>query len=315
MKVPCSPETFYRLSLAEQGFLAPREDEVVTKIAENRKCDVAVVKMAQAVFEQMQKDGVPYESVELMTADSFKMAEAYHQHMADCAKEAEDLAKKLTDKLAAAAAEFAKEAGVEEFPPLLLVKVAGLQAQERVDEEAEKQAELEEVAAALKIAGTGDVAAAQGQEMAYPKFNLDDFKAHGTPALDTNKLTGHLLTALHGKPADASSGELPNRVAALHAALGVKPGQDVSPLIEHIGTTLHGQETSPTNLQNAILSARQMNTGVRGFYNRNKLPVAGGVAAAGLASAALLHHLHKKQKAEEEIKNLEAMVAQKRQGG
>jgi len=133
MRVPCSPETFYRLTLAEQGFLPPAEEETIAKIAEARSCSVEVVKLAQVYFEQLQKDGVPYESPAIMTSDAFKMAEAFLEHKVACEMEAAKFMEDLVTKLAAVAAAAAEEAGVGELSPMALLKIAGLQAQENLD--------------------------------------------------------------------------------------------------------------------------------------------------------------------------------------
>jgi hypothetical protein len=300
MRVPCSPETYYRLTLAEQGFLPPAEDEQIAKIAEARSCSVEVVKLAQVYFEQLQKDGVPYEDPVIMTSDAFKMAEAYLEHKNACEMEAAAFVDGLATKLAEVAKTMAEEAGIGEMSPLALLKIAGLQAQETLD-----------LATAIAMAPTLPEPA-KTAEGAAPAF---DPKAYHSPygTLNAPTLLKDVIGHMHGLSGDQLNnpdvvgGHVRQMTSGLHSS--VTPDQ----IAEHIAHHLQSNNLA-LNQANAVAAtkaARDRLSGVQGLVRRNKGALIGGGVMAGVGAVALLNHLHDKSKAENEIKNLEALVRQK----
>ncbi|HSW49751.1 MAG TPA: hypothetical protein VLH09_06220 [Bryobacteraceae bacterium] len=294
MRVPCSPEAFYKLSLAEQGFLPPDAEEAVTKVAEARQCSVEVVKLAQAYYEQMQKDGVPYEDPTIMVSDSFKLAEAYLEHQAVCAEEASALVSKLASTLIEAVSKFAEAEQLTELAPLALLKIAGLHAQEQLDVLAEI-AELPPV----KTAAEG----------APPAFNMNDPKFNPAGGLDTRALLNHMVGM---RSPEAIHPEAPPQLAKQVGAdllinAGATGAHDYHRVTTELAKNLHQHQ----DLNKAVEATRAANSGVRGFARNNKGALIGGGIAAGAGALALMHHLHQKSKAEKEIKQLEELVKQK----
>lgn len=87
---PMPLDEFYAATLKQNGFVPPKED--IEKVAEVRKVDVEVVKIARVIFDQLTLDKVPYEDEKAMLEDSFKLAGAYLKHVEE--------AKAATAKLA-----------------------------------------------------------------------------------------------------------------------------------------------------------------------------------------------------------------------
>jgi hypothetical protein len=141
MLTPLTLREFYGETLKAAGFTPPEES--TAKFAEASKIDVEIVKMAQSVFEQLQLDGVKYDTPKLMADDAMKIANAYFDHCKTAAAEAEKLAGDLHRVACHAVEGYLSQHGIE-LDANEGVKIAGLQAQS-FQQLTQKQAELRQL--------------------------------------------------------------------------------------------------------------------------------------------------------------------------
>lgn len=136
-----SASEFYDAVLSKSG-IERIDDEALDKTAAvEQKLPVEQVKLAKAFYEELQKDdslrityGMQpvFAEPELRQAEGYKLAAAFVAHRYSVAEKAAAAADRLLEKLSAAAAEWAKDAGVVGIAPDELVKIAALQAESAV---------------------------------------------------------------------------------------------------------------------------------------------------------------------------------------
>lgn len=132
MQPVLDPREYYLTVLSANGFTPP--EDTLTKVAAAKGKDFAVVKLAQAYFEQSQLDGMPYVDEKSRAADSMKMAEAYFAHVKEREDQAVKIATGLTQCLEHAVQAFITSNALA-LTPLEAVKVAGLQALSLIEAE------------------------------------------------------------------------------------------------------------------------------------------------------------------------------------
>lgn len=90
MFAPLDLKEFYSETLKQAGFTPP--DDQIEKFAAANQLDVETTKMASAIFEQLQLDGVKYDSHQDMFQDALKIANAYADHVKEASAQAEKIA-------------------------------------------------------------------------------------------------------------------------------------------------------------------------------------------------------------------------------
>jgi hypothetical protein len=166
-----SLDEFYSATLKSNGFVPPADE--IAKVAAAQNIDVETAKIARAIFEQLQLDGVPYESNAAMLADSIKMAGAYLGLIEESKAEAQKLAAEL-HKVAKLALENFLTHNRIELDSNEAVKIAGLQAQS-FQELASTKLDIEK-AAALPAGVYGNLGANAPQTPA--NLNIDAAHEH-----------------------------------------------------------------------------------------------------------------------------------------
>jgi len=141
MLAPLTLKEFYAGTLKAAGFTPPEDS--TAKFAEAAKVDVETLKTAQAVFEQLQLDGVSYDTPKAMADDAMKIATAYLDHCKEAATEAEKLANDLLRVTKHAVEGYLAQGGID-LDALEGVKIAGLQAQS-FQQLTQKQADLRQL--------------------------------------------------------------------------------------------------------------------------------------------------------------------------
>jgi hypothetical protein len=123
---PLSLHEFYAETLKQANFEPPKEE--LEKVAAARNIPLETLKIARSIFEQLQLDGVPYESSSAMLEDSIKIATAYVNHVQDAKASADKLAGDLHRVARHAVEGYLSAQGIE-LDADEGVKIAGLQAQ------------------------------------------------------------------------------------------------------------------------------------------------------------------------------------------
>ena len=150
---------FYTETLKRNGF-EPSADQL-EKVAAANKIDVETAKVASAIFEQFQLDGVQFESPKDMLDNALKMASAYFDTVKSQQEEAEKLAGQL-HKVALHAIEGFLTHNRIELDANEAVKVAGLQAesfQKLTQHEAELRRLTDKLASTKLSASYGNLGA------------------------------------------------------------------------------------------------------------------------------------------------------------
>jgi len=193
MFTPLSLKEFYGQTLKQGGFTPP-EDQI-EKFAAANKLDIETTKIASAVFEQLQLDGVPYATPQDMFQDALKIAHAYVDHVKEASVQAEKIAGDLHRVARHAVEGYLAQHGID-LNADEGVKIAGLQAQS-FQVLTQKQAELRqlELLAELKlpVAKTGAVAPST--------FNVHDpLPGGGVGAWNPEASLANLNTQAGGSP-------------------------------------------------------------------------------------------------------------------
>lgn len=141
MLVPLSLKDFYGQTLKQAGFTPPEDS--IEKFAAANKLDLETTKIASAVFEQLQLDGVAYDTPQDMFQDALKIAHSYMDHCKEVTAQAEKLAGDLHRVARHAVEGYLAQHGVE-LDADEGVKIAGLQARS-FQELTQKQAELRQL--------------------------------------------------------------------------------------------------------------------------------------------------------------------------
>ena len=152
MLAPLTIKEFYAQTLKQAGFTPP-EDQI-EKFAAANKLDLETTKLASAIFEQLQLDGVKYETHQDMLQDALKIAHAYADHVKEASAQAEKIAGDLHRVARHAVEGYLAQHGID-LNADEGVKIAGLQAQS-FQVLTQKQAELRqlELLAELKFPDT-----------------------------------------------------------------------------------------------------------------------------------------------------------------
>lgn len=318
---------FYGISMSQAGFVCP-EDETC-KIAEARNQSPVLVKMAQMVYEQTQKDGVPYDNDYLRSEDAFKIAEAYLTHQNEATLDAADKMDRLMNKLAEVATEFAEDVGIEGMSVADLLKAAALQADTAAEFvaaiEAEKTASAQFYGSLTKAAesedeesedeesddkddkkegGEDQKEAASGQ---VDSVGYGSFYHAGDPTMRDPSTVHVPMMTQWAHQALMHGSEMPSHVAAgitpdeqTHAVMGrlgaAHPSQyntAAHNFLAHVQN--HGVDPNDPAAVQAAFSTFKQPSGLGAWAGRNKgsLLAAGGLAAG----AGALYMLHKKRQA------------------
>ncbi len=243
-----SLDEFYSATLKSNGFVPPVDE--IAKVAAAQNIDVETAKIARAIFEQLQLDGVPYESNAAMLADSIKMAGAYLGLIEESKAEAQKLAAEL-HKVAKLALENFLTHNRIELDSNEAVKIAGLQAQS-FQELTHREAELRQIES--KLAST----------------KLDIEKAAALPA----GVYGNLGANAPQTPANLNIDAAHEHIAAAHGADPVAYKNLVSRTVDP--ANVHGYYHA------ALQDLKNSSGNLPEFHER----LVSGAAAAGGASAA-----------------------------
>lgn len=149
MLSPLTIKEFYAQTLKQAGFTPP--DDQIEKFASANKLDLETTKIASAVFEQLQLDGVKYDTHQDMLQDALKIAHAFADHVKEASAQAEKIAGDLHRVARHAIEGYLAQHGID-LNADEGVKIAGLQAQS-FQELTQKQAALRqlELLATLKF--------------------------------------------------------------------------------------------------------------------------------------------------------------------
>ncbi len=123
---PLSLKAFYTQTLKEAGFVP--QPEQIEKFASDNKLDIETTKIAAMVFEQLQLDGVPYETSQDAFKDAIKIATEYVDHVKIASENAEKLAGDLHRIARHAVEGYLAQHGITDITADEGVKIAGLQA-------------------------------------------------------------------------------------------------------------------------------------------------------------------------------------------
>lgn len=167
MFAPLDLKEFYSQTLKQAGFTPP-EDQI-EKFAASNQIDVETAKMASAVFEQLQLDGVKYDSQQDMFQDALKIAHAYADHVKEASAQAEKIAGDLHRVARHAIEGYLAQHGIK-LDADEGVKIAGLQATS-FQKLMQKQAALHQLEDEAKTATFA--AFNRGQVSGLNEFNPD----------------------------------------------------------------------------------------------------------------------------------------------
>lgn len=324
MLAPLTLKEFYAGTLKAAGFTPPEDS--IAKFAESAKVDVETIKTAQAVFEQLQLDGVTYDTPKMMADDAMKIANAYLDHCKAAAAEAEKIAGDLHRVARHAVEGYLAHAGID-LDADEGVKIAGLQAQS-FQMLTQKQAELRQLETQAKEAGEAGKTAQDGDPLS-DIANAMPGKSHKDKMKDERGKTAASFAAYHtdtgGTPiAVNDEGTIAN--VAAHA--GVNPEvmkaqihgsvgpENVEAYGRHYGAAVDANPKMPfSSLHPQVVqavtggaggaggagrAAGSAATGAKPFLQRPGVML--GAGALGLGAAMLLHR-----------KRQEAQAAQNRQ--
>lgn len=121
-----NPREFYEETLKEAGVQPPPDE--LQKFASAKGLDIDEAKLANAFFEQLQLDNVPYETHAMRRDDALKMAQAYIQHAKEVQADAVKVADGLLRTLEHAAEGWLAHNNIQ-LDARTAVKIAGLQAE------------------------------------------------------------------------------------------------------------------------------------------------------------------------------------------
>lgn len=319
---------FYESTMAANGRDLIDEDAVLQKIAEKNDIPFEQAKLAQVYYEQLQKDEllageVWYDNDQDRRDDAFKLAEAYQAHVQDTTKVAEAKANRLLEKLAAVAEEWAEDAGLgDEFSATELVKIAGLQAESVIQYEQEV-AELQEKIAAGYV------------DVPLPEPEVGENDEIIKEASDLVKTAvADLYTGPQSRPEDvildkalpyvgqayaAGNPTAATRTPEQHAqnaqqyfeSMGVRdPAQQRSFIHNTLSHHANTGESITDSLRTVGDSHLRNTTGVKGFVNRNKVPLAVGGAALGLGALAYMKNRRDDTARQKRLQHLRAQAQQ-----
>ncbi len=121
-----NPREFYEMTLKEHGVQPLTND--MEKVAEAKGISIEEAKLANAFFEQLQLDGVPYETHVQRREDALKIAHSYIEHVKEAEADAVKIADGLLRALEHAAEGFLSHNNIK-LDARTAVKIAGLQAE------------------------------------------------------------------------------------------------------------------------------------------------------------------------------------------
>lgn len=194
-----NPREFYLLSLNAAGVTPPPDE--LQKVAEAEGVSLEQAKLAQAYFEQLQLDKIPYENEGARSKDALLMAKAYMDHVKEARLEAIKVADGLLRVLEHAAEGYLAHNNIG-IDARTAVKIAGMQSESAQAYEADV-AELAKTAAADKTANTlADVPmtpqpswmernlGAVDQGIGSAASSVDQAIGHGAKAVGNAAMTG-----------------------------------------------------------------------------------------------------------------------------
>ena len=332
------PREFYEATLLNEGIEIEPED--LTKVAEAHEMDLETAKLARAYFEQLQLDGVQYESESARFGDAVKMAKAYFDHAVEAHVEARKIADGILGKVTESLRDYAEGAGLEDVPLSELLLVASKQAESAeawAAEQAEKIATLDFIEHCLEEAKKEAEAAkeAEGEEGDGEKeAESADDPAEGSPkeaGLGAGDLQGwwtgpeqhpaHLAPETFGNAARMLKHQGPpeeaRRFLAMRMGIDDPNHPDVDRSVHNLGVAAqqhiqqHGSLDDIASLINARGQIGQPAGGGVGGWIKSNPGKSLGIAAAGAGGAYLLHrHLQnkKRERQEAELARLRAQA-------
>lgn len=318
---PLTPSEYYELTLQRQGLLEPtaeqhKEAELkMAALAEERGLPLEAVKLADEIYDQLQRDGLQYASPVEQREDALKIAEGYFDHLNSTIGNANKTASGLAEHLLKTAEAFCAEHEVD-LEPMEALKAAAMQAEEELarqasleEAEAQKTAALERVqelrirerllleqAQEKEAAGAVPAGPADWQAFYRPSAAPHIMNVRKSALADTGFVQGAKDDAqawsylLGGK-------EIDKNTARLHSAGVARMMRDHG---MSVGEATHGWIKSLEDLN------KPPETGmgdIGGFISKNKVPL-----ALGAGALFMLNRKRKKERAEEERK-LEHMRA------
>lgn len=224
MFAPLDLKEFYSQTLKQAGFTPP-EDQI-EKFAASNQIDVETAKMASAIFEQLQLDGVKYDSQQDMFQDALKIAHAYADHVKEASAQAEKIAGDLHRVARHAIEGYLAQHGIK-LDADEGVKIAGLQATS-FQKLMQKQAALHQPEDEAKTAGGG------------ARYN--PLPGGGTGTYDPSATAIHLATLAGSDLTNAA--QHAQYAGAVHSVLNAYPEEHRSTIADQIA---HGMETNGLN--------------------------------------------------------------------